>query len=137
MSSPWFNAIPPEAVSERFVRSSGPGGQNVNKVATAVQLRVRLAETRLPAGLKARLSQQNSHRMTAAGELLIQADKHRTQGRNRAEAWQLLGVALDRAAVAPRKRVATTPTRAAKQKRQETKRRRGELKQSRRKPKVD
>ena len=137
MSSRWLERIPAEAVTLRFVRSGGPGGQNVNKVATAVQLRVDLSRTRLPAELIERLCRQQQHLLVGNNTLQIQADRHRTQGRNRADAWERLGAALDRAAIAPRQRVATRPSNAARRKRREAKQQRGDLKRSRRPPKVD
>ena len=137
MSSPWLERIPTAAINERFVRSSGPGGQNVNKVATAVQLRIDLSKTQLPAGLLQRLRRQCAHLLVGESTLLIQADRHRTQGRNRTDAWDRLGAALDRAAIVPRKRIATKPSRAAKERRRESKRKRGDVKRSRRPPKVD
>ncbi|MEM1435181.1 MAG: alternative ribosome rescue aminoacyl-tRNA hydrolase ArfB [Pseudomonadota bacterium] len=137
MSSRWLDHVPPEAVTLRFVRSGGPGGQNVNKVATAVQLRVALDRTHLPTELKDRLRRQQSHLLAGDNVLQIQADRHRTQGRNRADAWERLGEALDRAAIAPRNRIATRPSNAARRKRRDAKKQRGALKRSRRPPAVD
>lgn len=137
MTSPWLERIPPAAVSVRFVRSSGPGGQNVNKVASAVQLRIDLGQTRLPVAMLDRLRTQCSHLLVGTSELLIHAERHRTQARNRADAWDRLSDALDRAAIAPRKRVPTKPTYGSRQKRRAAKEQRATTKQTRRRPGLD
>lgn len=137
MSSPWLARIPPAAVTLRFVRSSGPGGQNVNKVASAVQLRVDLEQTQLPNAMLDRLRNQCSHLLVGTSELLIHAERHRTQARNRADAWDRLGDALDRAAIVPRKRIPTKPTYGSKQKRRAAKELRASTKRTRRPPGLD
>lgn len=129
--------IPPEACSERFVRSSGPGGQHVNKVATAVQLRVDLARARLPGPVRKRLEQLAGRQVTSAGELIIMADRFRSQARNRADAYARLAALLARARKAPRKRLPTKPSTAQRRERLDAKKRRGLQKKMRQKPATD
>ena len=129
--------IPSEACSERFVRSSGPGGQHVNKVATAVQLRVDLNRTRLTWPVRQRLERLAGHQINKDGELLIHAERFRSQVRNREDAYTRLTDLVARARHAPRKRVATSPSRAQRRQRIEGKKRRGMQKQQRRKPTSD
>jgi ribosome-associated protein len=114
-----------------FIHSSGPGGQNVNKVASAVQLRFDLASSCLPEGVRLRLARLAARRINAAGELVITARRHRTQDANRQEAVQRLVELLQRAAVAPKTRRKTRPTLASQQKRLEAKRRRSAIKRLR------
>ena len=113
-----------------FIRASGPGGQNVNKVATAVQLRY--DTTVLPADVQLRLPTFAGKRLTADGVLIIDARRHRTQERNRADAVERLIEVLRQAAEKPKPRVKTKPTKASKQRRHDAKRERGSLKRVRR-----
>ena len=115
-----------------FVRSPGPGGQNVNKVATACQLRFDAANSpSLPAAVKTRLRAIAGKRLTAAGEVVITANRYRSQVQNREDAIARLVDLLRRAATPPKPRRATKPTRASKQRRLESKRRRGDIKRMR------
>jgi ribosome-associated protein len=126
-------SIDEREIEENFVRASGPGGQNVNKVSSAVQLRFDArGSPSLPEDVRARLMRLAGSRLTRDGVLIINAQRHRTQLRNRAEALGRLLELIRRAAVAPRLRRPTKPTKAARERRIEAKKHRAGLKQSRR-----
>ena len=129
-----FEGIPEEALSFKFVRSSGPGGQNVNKVATAVQLRVDLDRAGLPEAVRTRLARIAPSLVTQHGELIIFAHRFRSQHQNREDALNRLAALLRQARHIPKKRLATRPSRTQKQKRRDEKRLRGVQKQLRARP---
>ena len=126
-------ALDEREIEEQFVRASGPGGQNVNKLSTAVQLRFDVRHSpSLPPEVRARLERLAGARLTRDGVLVIIAQRHRTQARNREDALERLLELIRQAAVAPVKRRPTRPTKASRERRIESKKRRAGIKQQRR-----
>ncbi len=114
-----------------FVRSSGPGGQNINKVATTVQLRFDTHSVSLPDEVRARLQKQSVNRINERGELIIQAGRYRSQEKNRQDAFQRLRAIIKDAEEEPRKRIKTQPSKSAQKRRLEVKQRRSQTKKER------
>ena len=129
--------IPNNACEFRFVHASGPGGQHVNKTATAVELRVSIKKLALPPAVEQRFKTQQRNRINKAGELIVQADQHRSQLMNKQAAEQRLRAWIEQAFIRPRKRIATKPSFSAKQRRMDNKKKRGQTKSNRRNPKLD
>ena len=128
-------AIPIREIRFQYARSSGAGGQNVNKVATKAILRWPVAQTRaVPAALRDRFLERYRRRITQDGELVLSSQRFRDRGRNVADCYEKLGEMLDAVAVAPKKRRATRPTGGSRERRLDGKRRRSEVKQGRRRP---
>jgi len=129
--------IPEEALEERFLASTGPGGQNVNKVATACQLRCTIAKLGLEPHAYRQLKELAGSRLNDAGEIVITARSSRSQEANRADARARLAELIERAHIRRAKRVRTRPSRAARAKRVDTKKQRGSVKQGRGKVDLD
>lgn len=120
--------VPAWEISEAFVRASGPGGQNVNKVSSAVQLTWQVAASSLPAALKERFQKLYGSRMTADGRLILEASEHRSQVQNRQAARARLAEMILKAAAAPKRRIKTKPTAGSVRRRIASKKKRGEVK---------
>lgn len=131
MPRPELPPLPEEAIEERFLAATGPGGQNVNKVATAVQLRLDVYALRLAPPVFARLRMLAGSRMTADGALVVTARRFRTQEANRADARERLAELIAEAHDLPARRVKTRPSKAAKAKRLESKSARSAVKRGR------
>lgn len=124
--------LDPREIKESFIRASGPGGQNVNKVSSAVELRFDAKHSpSLPDGVRERLMKLAGRRLTLAGEIVITSQTHRSQELNRAEALEKLVELIRRATVVPKARRKTKPTRSSQEKRMESKAKRGSVKRLR------
>src|SRR4051794_28171194 len=124
--------IPEDELTERFVRAAGPGGQNVNKVASAVELRFDVTNSRaLPEPVRSHLLARRDRRLTSEGVLVIQANRFRDQAKNREDARARLAELIRAAMHVPKRRIATRPTRASKERRIDAKKTRAKVKQTR------
>lgn len=137
MPQPDWPPLPEDALEERFLAATGPGGQNVNKVATAVQLRLDVFALGLAPDVYARLKSLAGSRWTKEGEIVVTARAHRTQEANRAEARERLAELVGKAHLRPVKRKPTKPSKAAKAKRVDEKRGRSAVKAGRGRVKLD
>lgn len=126
--------VPEAALSCNFVRASGPGGQNVNKVSTAVECRLDLDRAEFDSAVRQRLEALAGNRLTGAGEVVVFADTHRTQVRNRAVALERLGALVAAACEVPKPRIPTGPSKTQKARRRTDKKRRSDVKKERRRP---
>ena len=125
-------ALDERDLDERFIRAAGPGGQNVNKVSTAVELRFRLGgHTQMPDDVRQRLERLAGRRLTLEGEIVIRAERHRTQDRNRAEAQARLVALVEQATHRPKPRHKTRVPKSERQRRLDHKKRRGDVKSGR------
>lgn len=129
--------LPEDALQETFLASTGPGGQNVNKVATACQLRVDIYGLGLPLYAFRKLKELAGSKMTASGELVVTARSHRTREANREEARARVVALIEKALVRDVRRIATKPSKAAKARRVDSKKGRGEIKKARGKVQLD
>jgi ribosome-associated protein len=137
MPSPAPPPLPEDALEERFLAATGPGGQNVNKVATAVQLRLDVYALRLPPDAFARLKILAGSRWTLDGGIIVTARRFRTREANRADARARLAEMVVEARVRPERRIKTKPSKAAKAKRVEAKARTGAIKRGRSRPTLE
>ena len=137
MPAPEAPPLPEDALEERFLAATGPGGQNVNKVATAVQLRLDVYALRLPPDAFARLKVLAGSRWTLDGGIIVTARRFRTREANREDARARLAELVAEAHIRPERRIRTKPSKAAKAKRVEAKARTGAIKKGRARPNVD
>lgn len=129
--------LPEDALQETFLASTGPGGQNVNKVATACQLRVDVYALGLPLYAFRKLKELAGSKMTTSGELVVTARSHRTREANREEARARVVALIEKALVREARRIATKPSKAAKARRVDSKKGRGQIKKARGKVQLD